>query len=174
MLLPLEAVVRDENTGATDATEANSVEGGGAGAGRAGRGDGSGAAASGFGINSAATGGGGEDIPGATTGGGGFGSEISRSSDGSVSRSVNTGIVASSGITLPPGCVSRSRSVDLRELVAIFHFYCGRLKSAIAIGLEAHARALTIAIVARHNFDHSLVARKETLEVRRNIVVERQ
>ncbi len=45
-----------ENTGATDATDANSVEGGGAGLGR---GDASGATGSGFGINSAATAGGG-------------------------------------------------------------------------------------------------------------------
>ena len=87
-------------------------------------------------------------MTGATTGGGGCGSEMSRSSEGNVSRSVNTGIVASSGMTFPPGCVSRSRSVVLRGLVAILNFDRGRLKAALTIALEARARTPAVFVIA--------------------------
>ncbi len=148
--------------GATDATEPNKVDGGGAGRGAK--------------VAASVTvgGGGGTDVGGATTGGGGCGSEMSRSSEGKVSRSVSTGIVASSGITFPPGCVSRSRSVALRELVAIFHFDCGRLESALTIALEARARTPAVFVIARHDFDHSFKARKEIFAIGRDFVIERQ
>ncbi len=120
------------NAGATDA---NSVEGGGAGC------IGRGAASCG----------------GATTGGGGCGSEMSRSSDGNVNRSVSTGIVASSGMTLPPGWVSLSRSVLLRVLVAILDINRGGLKAAVPIAFETRARLQAVFVLTGYDFDDALI-----------------
>ena len=83
----------------------------------------------------------------------------------------NRGVV---GHDFAPGCVSRSRSVALRGLVAIFHFDCGRLKSVLTIALETRARTPSVVVIARHDFDHSFKASEEIFGIGRYFVIESQ
>ena len=83
------------------------------------------------------------------------------------------------GILCPPGCVNRSRSVDLRELVAIFYFDCSRLKAAVPITLEPMSLTgpppITVVRLTRlQSLARRLIACKKAFEIRWHLIVERK